>query len=53
MLLLVYNEIDGSNGQVWITNGSGVLSFVDVSSAVDDLTGNSLLLWLQHLVILQ
>ena len=29
---------DGSNGQALATNGSGVLSFVDVSSAADDLT---------------
>ena len=29
---------DGSNGQALATNGSGVLSFIDVSSAADDLT---------------
>ena len=29
---------DGSNGQALATNASGVLSFIDVSSAADDLT---------------
>ena len=29
---------DGSNGQAMVTNGSGVLTFTDVSSAADDIS---------------
>ena len=35
---LVFPNADGSNGQAMVTNGSGVLSFTDVSSAADDIT---------------
>ena len=34
---LVFPNADGSNGQAMVTNGSGVLSFTDVSSAADDI----------------
>ena len=34
---LVFPNADGSNGQAMVTNGSGVLSFADVSSAADDI----------------
>jgi len=35
---LVFPNADGSNGQAMVTNGSGVLSFTDVSSAADDIS---------------
>ena len=35
---LVFPNADGSSGQAMVTNGSGVLTFTDVSSAADDLT---------------
>ena len=35
---LVFPNADGSNGQAMVTNGSGVISFTDVSSAADDIT---------------
>ena len=34
---LVFPNADGSNGQAMVTNGSGVLTFTDVSSAADDI----------------
>jgi hypothetical protein len=34
---LVFPNADGNNGQAMVTNGSGVLSFTDVSSAADDI----------------
>ena len=35
---LVFPNADGSSGQAMVTNGSGVLTFTDVSSAADDIT---------------
>ena len=35
---LVFPNADGSNGQAMVTNGSGFLSFTDVSSAADDIS---------------
>ena len=35
---LVFPNADGSNGQAMVTNGSGVLTFTDVSSAADDIS---------------
>jgi len=35
---LVFPNADGSSGQVMTTNGSGVLSFSTISTALDDLT---------------
>ena len=35
---LVFTNAYGSNGQAMVTNGSGVLSFTDVSSAADDIS---------------
>ena len=35
---LVFPNADGSNGQAMVTNGSGVSSFTDVSSAADDIS---------------
>ena len=35
---LVFPNADGSNGQAMVTNGSGVLTFTDVSRAADDIS---------------
>ena len=38
---LVFPNADGSNGQAMVTNGSGVLTFTDVSSAADDISAGA------------
>ena len=38
---LVFPNADGSNGQAMVTNGSGVLTFTDVSSAADDIAARN------------